>query len=131
MLVAAGTTVTNLAFPFGRPQLSQAADYVLARRQPGDLVLGNSWEQMYYFRQLGTDFIPKGPVPAPRASRLWLVITGATVAERETYVRDLTPAAWDPVQRRDFYRTTVLALEPRQLEAPAAISDLRLVDAVP
>jgi len=116
VLVAAGTSVANLVFPSGRPAMGAASRYVLAQRRPGDLVLGNSWEQMYYFRHLGHDFIPAGPVPAPRAGRLWLVITAATRADREAFLRGLPPDAWEPMQRREFYRTTVVLLQPERHE---------------
>ena len=112
VLVAGGTALAHLVALRGRPAMDRASRYVLSERRAGDLVYGNAWEQRYYFRDLGGDFIPEGPVPMPRAGRVWLVITGADLALREVVLRDLSPVAWEAVQRREFYRTTVLLLRP-------------------
>jgi hypothetical protein len=113
LLVPVGTAVYNTAFPYGRAEVAAASRFVLAERRPGDAVWGNSWEQIYYFRHLGEDFIPAGQSPVRPPLRLWLVVTAATLQDREVMLHATAPDGWEWVRRREFYRTSVLLLQPR------------------
>jgi hypothetical protein len=108
-----GTVAHNTVFPSGRADNAAASRYVLAQWRPGDVVWGSSWEHQYYFRHLGATFVPAGSHPTLNSvSRLWLVIIAATPEERAADLRRMTPMGWQPAERRDLYRTTVLLLQP-------------------
>jgi len=49
LLVPAASAVQHVIVPWGRADCAGASAYVLAHRQPGDLMVGNSWEYLYYF----------------------------------------------------------------------------------
>jgi hypothetical protein len=110
VLVSVGTVGYNTAFPYGRADTASASRYIFARLRPGDAVKGSAWEDSYYFRQLREQFIPEGRATAPPPGRLWLVVTAATAQGREEAMREVAPAGWECVRRREFYRTTVLLL---------------------
>jgi hypothetical protein len=117
LLVGAGAACYGTAAPAGRPAVANASKYVLARRQPGDIIMGNAWENEYYFRRFPQEFIPGTTLPRLPDGRLWLVIIAATAPDRDNLLRVLAPPGWECVQRRDFYRTTVALLrrpEPAQ-----------------
>jgi hypothetical protein len=118
-LTAAGTVVVNTAFPAGRPAIATASRFVLAERRPGDVIRGNGWEQRYYFRRLGSTYLGATDPAALSARRLWLVIIAAAPEDREAMVAALAPAGWESVQRREFYRTTVVLLLPPGATAQA------------
>jgi hypothetical protein len=65
----------HLASPWERADFAGAAAYVHAHRQPDDLVVGNSWEVLYYFRHLGPALLPLERPAVPPARRVWLVVT--------------------------------------------------------
>jgi hypothetical protein len=111
LLAAAGTVSYNTAFPYGRPDIAAAARYVLAERRPGDIVRGNAWEESYYFRHLGAKFFQERLASAGPFDREWLVVIAATSQDREGTLRSLVPDGWEQVQRREFYRTTVVLVQ--------------------
>jgi hypothetical protein len=112
VLTAVGTVAYNTAFPYGRPANVATSRYVLAERRPDEIVWSNAWEHSYYFRHLGSDFIPQWAAPSRLGGPLWLVVVAATAREREEAIGRMAPAGWRPARRREFYRTTVLLLEP-------------------
>ena len=100
------------SFP-GRADTAGAAAYVLAHRQPTDLVEGNDWTHQYYFRRLGSAFQPNAVTDA--AGRCWIVYTEERpAADRLPAAMSQGPVGWVAVQRRDFDFTTVLLLERNQ-----------------
>jgi hypothetical protein len=112
VFAAVGTVAYNTAFPYGRADTAAASRYVLARLRPGDVVRGSAWEDSYYFRHLREEFVPEGRSLTRPAARLWLVVTAATAPDRDETIRDLAPAGWECLRRREFYRTTVVLLRP-------------------
>jgi hypothetical protein len=127
LLTTAGAVAHNYVLPHGRVAFAAASRYVLDEWRPGDAVRSNAWEQGYYFRHLG-DKAARG---ADQAGRLWLVIEAATAEDREAVLCAMTPAGWEAVRRREFYRATVVLLQPgnqkadvgRQNELACAPSD--------
>jgi len=106
----------RLIEPWPRAASDRAAAFVLARRQPGDLILGNFWEHQYYFRREAGFRAWQGEfLPAEaRARRAWVVHT----AEQAVPVYPFPlPAGWEVVGRTAFERTSVFELCRR---SPAA-----------
>jgi hypothetical protein len=107
-LLAAGRAVI---FSWPRADTAGAAAYVLAHRQPTDLVEGNDWTHQYYFRQLGSAFQPSAVIDAA-TGRCWIVYTEErSSAERLPAAMSHGPAGWVAVDRREFDFTTVVLLE--------------------
>ena len=89
-LTPIGTVAYTTAFPYGRPEVALASRDVLQQRRPGDVVWGNSTEQMYYFRSLGDEYVSYDRLSVPRtAPRAWIVLTGKTPELREDLLRSL------------------------------------------
>ncbi|HXG13052.1 MAG TPA: hypothetical protein VNK04_25060 [Gemmataceae bacterium] len=133
-LAPAGLACRNALVPEARTDCAGAAAYILTHCRPNDRIISDAWEACYYFRRLGTAFVPtwdiacwpRPPYPTPSASaaplspeelvrlpgaRLWAVFTGATVGERRQRFDKLDPKAWRVLEQRELERTTVLLLE--------------------
>jgi hypothetical protein len=125
-LAPVGTVIRSTASPFGRPAIDVASQGVLAELRAGDAVRGNGWEQDYYFRHLGSEYLRgDGPTAAP-AGRLWLVVIAGSPEEREATLELMTPPGWQSVERREYYRTTVVMLQaPQEPSRLATVRPLR------
>jgi hypothetical protein len=110
LLTPAALTAYRVVCPWERADCAGASAYVLARRRPADPVTANHWEYLYYFRHLGPNLTPLTPVPPPPGARLWLVLSGGTPPERLWIAGRLAPGDWQPLERREFTRTTVFLL---------------------
>jgi hypothetical protein len=97
--------------PWERADCSGASSYVIAHRRPTDVVAGNHWEYLYYFRHLGQALTSMPEVPQQPRARLWLVISGETVEYRMYLARALPPGDWQTLEQREFTRTTVFLLQ--------------------
>jgi hypothetical protein len=93
-----------------RADSAGAAAYVLAHRQPAEIVAVNSWECLYYFRHLGSQLTGFEGLAGQSASRLWMVIGDRDPQARWRLAQTYMPADYQPLARRDFSRTTVLLL---------------------
>ncbi len=77
LLLVAPLALYRAARPWQRADCDIAAAHVLQRFRPGDAVVSNHWEALYYFRRLGPDAgMPDGPdgqwaslVPLPGTAR--------------------------------------------------------------
>lgn len=127
LLAPLGLAAVNAAFPGGRADNAGATAYVLAERRPGDVIAGNAWEHVYYFRHLGAAFVPDRRVEGVPAGRLWVVVSGLPPAGREEKMRWLAPGGWQVVRRREFAKTTVFLLQPPHSQAPAGATAQRAV----
>jgi hypothetical protein len=108
-----GQAVYRVAWPWDRADADHAAAYVVAHRQPGEVVLGTNWEHDYYFRSLGAEYRAADRSP-PRdvSGRVWLLATGKTEERRHGWLRDFAaPECARVLGRRDFAQVTVLYLE--------------------
>jgi hypothetical protein len=104
-------TLYRVVSPWKRADAAGAAAHVLARRAPGEVVLGCNWEYGYYFRgQPGVLVPPDGGIPDP-ARPLWLIVTTSTEGERESVLGNLS-AGRSTLERQEFALTTVLHLAP-------------------
>ncbi len=108
LLTTVGTVGYNYAFPHGRVAFAAASHYVLAEWRPGDAVRSNAWECGYYFRRLGDESTHGTSQPG----RLWLLIVAVDPEDREAVLGALAPPGWERTRRREFYRTTVVLLQP-------------------
>lgn len=105
--------------PWERADCASAAAYVQAHREDADLVTANHWEFLYYFRRLGSDFVPVEDLATPRP-RTWVVVTGARPADREPTLASFPESQWSTLDRQEFARTTVVLLQRRGDTPPAA-----------
>jgi hypothetical protein len=121
-----------VAVPWDRPDAAAAAAHVLAHRRPTDQVIGNHWEPLYYFHNLGPATqtcaeVPPGsgeslwlalwgnrgdsaPAVLGEAERLWVVALGKTLAERNRVLQAVPAAVWRAVEQTDFTYATVYLL---------------------
>ncbi|MGI8435483.1 MAG: hypothetical protein ACR2NX_01040 [Chthoniobacterales bacterium] len=96
-----------------RAATDQASAYVLAHRAPDEPVTANHWEYEYYFRGLGSEFVPElrllaQPAPPPR---VWIVVTAGNLAARDELIAAAQPR-WRILERHDFHDTSVLLATP-------------------
>jgi hypothetical protein len=108
LLLPLAFTVQNLVIPWPRVDASGASRFIRERKQPGEPVVANHWEYVYYFRDCPDEFWLDAPLPS--APRLWVSVTAQDDAEREAMIADFARRR-RVVERRDFMFTTVLLLE--------------------
>jgi hypothetical protein len=108
-LYAAGRAVV---FPWERADTAGACAYVRAHRWPTDLVVGNDWTHLYYFRRLGRAFRYTSAGDAA-GDRCWIVFSAEYPPEqRLKEALAAGPPGWVAVERDDeFAFTTVLLLQ--------------------
>lgn len=104
----------RVAVPWPRAQTDAAAAYVLAHRALDEPVTANHWEYDYYFRELGSDFVPEMKLLAASQPppRVWIVVTAGTSTAREELIA-ATTVRWHVLERHEFRGTSVLLAEPR------------------
>jgi hypothetical protein len=107
--------------PLTRPDCQEPADYVLRCRHQNDLVAANNCESLYYFRCLGSRFIPLNPwpvawphIPQPRAAhdRLWLIVRGETIRARRATAQNLLGTRWRAFGECEFRSFAVYSCTP-------------------
>jgi hypothetical protein len=98
-------------FPWERADCAAASVFVRGHLRPGDLVTGNSWEYLYYFRRLGRKYVPleewNRKVPP---GRMWLVISAAAPEERMHLAELFVPAGGRLARAAAFQATDVFLL---------------------
>ena len=101
----------SVIYPWPTADIAGAAAYVNAHRRVDDVVVGNDWTDLYYFRGIGTAYRPNGVSDA--AGRCWVVFSMGMPApkDRATPASQMGPPGWVAVEQRDFLLTTVLLLE--------------------
>ncbi len=105
------TAAKAVVYPWPTADFAGASAYVESRRLPTDVVAGNDWSDLYYFRGLGSAYHGEAIADAP--GRCWVVYsTGERAADgRLKGAYGMGPAGWVAVDRREFAFTTVLLLE--------------------
>ncbi|HUY35221.1 MAG TPA: hypothetical protein VMV69_20920 [Pirellulales bacterium] len=111
LLIPPARAAYYVARPWPRADCAAAADYVTRARRPSDPVVSNHWEYLYYFRGLGPAHMPLEKCAPPAEGRVWVVITGATPADRKPCLEGFQTGDWQTRKRREFERTTVLLVE--------------------
>ncbi|HVC92267.1 MAG TPA: hypothetical protein VND64_01190 [Pirellulales bacterium] len=114
LLVPLARAAYYVAVPWPRANCAAAADYVTRSRLPSDQVVSNHWEYLYYFRKLGPAHLPMDQYAPPAEGRVWVVVTGATPADRKPCLDLYQAGDWQMREHRDFERTTVLLVEKKR-----------------
>jgi hypothetical protein len=99
-------------FPWERADCAAASAFVREQLRPGDVVAGNSWEYVYYFRRLGSQYVPLEEwdrSPSPR--RVWLVISAAAPEERRHLAELFVPSGGRIERAAAFEATDVFFLQ--------------------
>jgi hypothetical protein len=114
LLLPVGAAGMRLRYPWIVADPASASAYVESSREAGDVITGNDWTHLYYFRHDKDFHWPEdGPFQGhPR--RLWIVYTEEEPAEKRLcQANALAPAGWHLVrQRSDFTHTTVALYIP-------------------
>jgi hypothetical protein len=98
-------------FPWERADCATASLYVRNQVRPGDVVTGNSWEYLYYFRKLGPRYLPLEEWhPQPPQRRVWAVISAANPDERRQLIAHFVPSGWRLEHAAEFEATDVFVL---------------------
>jgi hypothetical protein len=105
----------SMIVPWQRADTKSAAAWVLEHRRPDDVVVGNDWTHLYYFRGLGGNFHEQPEEADHLLRRAWVVYT-ATFPEKVRVEQSLAwmGAGWSVTDEHEFYLTTVLLLERYQ-----------------
>jgi hypothetical protein len=111
LVMPAGQCILHVLIPWGRADCAGAAHYVKAHRSASDVVLGNGWEYLYYFRNMRDVYQPLETAPFPGPTRVWLILTGATPQERVDIADHLAAIQGPILDARDFERTKVVLLD--------------------
>lgn len=102
----------RVVLPWPRAGTAAASAYVLAHRQNNEPVTANHWEYEYYFRRLGSGFVPEMHLlEEQNHPRIWIVVTAHDTAIRDRLINSLDK--WQIIERREFERTSVLLATPR------------------
>jgi len=108
LFIPVARTAGRAVFPWNRADSSGAAKYVLAHRQPTDLVMGNVWDYVYLFRHLGPSFALLDPQRVgPATDRMWVLITAGTQAQCEREFCAGVPPGWEIAEEHEFSKTAV------------------------
>ncbi len=101
LLLPPGWALYRVWVPWYRADFESAASLILEQRLPHDVVVCNSWEGDYYFRNWEAAAEP------PR--RCWVVVVGQiTGAERLSIAHELKPYDWPILAKHEFVGVTVL-----------------------
>lgn len=101
--------------PWKRADTAGASAYVLAHRQPGDMVTTNHWEYEYYFRNLGPAFSPdlEAVTRAPDATtppHVWLVLNAGAAEDRMAIAKSVMSRGWRVEDEHEFQNASVFLL---------------------
>jgi hypothetical protein len=102
----------RLLVPWKRAQTGPASAYVLARMRPDEPVIGNAWEDLYYFRDPAVRYRGCGDLASLVADRAWVIATSADPKERQEVLQHLQDRGpWRLLETREFERVSVHRLE--------------------
>lgn len=111
-----GLSLYRVAVPWPRADCGGAAAFVLKERQVSEGITANHWEYLYYFRRLGSMFVPLDEVAAVPVRDQWLILTNPDNRDRVRVDRYFAPSDWRVLEQREFASTTVYHLERRAME---------------
>ncbi len=94
LLVPLARAAFYVAVPWPRANCAAAADYVTRARLPSEPVVSNHWEYLYYFRGLGSAHSPMEKDAPLADGRVWVLVTGATPADRQPYLAPYQSDDW-------------------------------------
>jgi hypothetical protein len=113
LLIPVGNAAWRIVFPWLVADTAAASDFVQSRQREGDVITGNDWTHLYYFRHDRAFAYGDEPTPTD-AQRLWVVYTAEVPADKRlAWARAMAPAGWHLIQERsEFTFTTVALFEP-------------------
>jgi disulfide bond formation protein DsbB len=98
--------------PWKRAEVGSAVAYVRARIQPTDAVIGNAWEDAYYFRDGAITYVPSETFESLPFDRVWVIATTPNPRLRDAILKKVEAhGRWRVVDRQEFTRVGVYALE--------------------
>jgi hypothetical protein len=107
--------------PWERADCASASAFVQQRLQPGDLVASNSWEYLYYFRNLGRQYIPLEQWDRqPIGGRVWIALSASDENLRRQLIEGFTPSGWRAEKTAEFEATDVYLLKRLTTETQRA-----------
>jgi hypothetical protein len=112
LLWPAGLADYRVVRPWARPDSAGAASFVLAQRRPDEPVFGNSWQDSYYFRSLGTTFQLFGRSLRETHQCFWLVWSEEGQVYDDCRASTYLLGGGRILCRREFTGTTVYHCEP-------------------
>ncbi len=102
----------RVAVPWRRADTASAFAYVRAGWEPGEIVIGNAWEDIYYTRHGDLPYVTCGRLRALDCGGAWVVATSASEAERQAILKHVACfAPWTLLEKRHFERVTVFHLQ--------------------
>lgn len=105
---------SELIRPWTRPETAAAAEIVLAARRPGEMVASGNWEYRYYFRALGSHFVPLNEQPLPAGQhRVWWVLHGPTATARRAHAATVAAGTYRMVSSVELRGVSIIELGAR------------------
>jgi hypothetical protein len=127
LLAPALLSCYRIIYPWPRADSAAAAAYVLAHREPHDLVASDAWQFTYYFRPIlacyrsWTGFDPHG------ADRVWVVMAHLEAGDGWPDWPALPSHEWHIAERHRFPMATVSLLERQRPQANEVAAAARRV----
>jgi hypothetical protein len=112
VLVPIGRTAYHVAVPWDRADCAGASAYILARHQPGEAILTDHWEYLYYFRHVKPRVVLLPGTTGEPAPRCWIVLSGGEPDHRQRMIAQMLSAGWSLEEQRDFAHAGVFLLLP-------------------
>jgi hypothetical protein len=98
--------------PWKRAETGPASAFILDRIQPGEIVIGNAWEDEYYFRGGRANYRRFDDVGSIPGDSIWVIATSADPAQRHEILKAVQASEeWEILQSRSFDRVDVHQLE--------------------
>jgi hypothetical protein len=143
LLACVGMTAYHVLVPWYRPDAGSASAFVHGQLEPDDVIVGNKWEHVYYFRSEGQRFLladreddrnqPHGcrigrPESVNSPGRCWLIYADDAPATRTQVMQTEWFRRHRLLEHRTFAGTDVYLLE---LPAPDGTETSESIDLRP
>src|SRR5262249_27253557 len=112
ILFPVGQAAYRVAFPWHRAETGPAAAYVREHIQANEPLIGNAWEDAYYFRDGRITYFSSETVEQLPYSRIWLMATTDDAAARRAILQKIrVRGPWRVLAMKRFERVHVYHLE--------------------
>jgi hypothetical protein len=116
-----GWTIYHAVVPWPRSDCSSAAAFVLAHRQSGEGVTAVDWEYMFYFRQLGPDFVPMDTFAGQPEPHPWWAVVDVRGGGMQSFARYFPSQDWKMREEHHCQNTVVCHVWPRSVREPGLV----------